>query len=99
MEQSQPYTTINQRDANIIRTVTPTEIKPCSKREWVKNQLGAGDKTVSQILYPRTGESSAVYAGKVTGSTLYRELWLQRLVFKGSNYQWRLGHAHYFSAL
>ena len=82
-----------------MQAVAATETKLCFRQERVDNQLGARDKTVSLILYPGTGESSAVKAGRVTGSTLYRELCLQRLVFKGSRYQWRLGHAHCFSAL
>ena len=82
-----------------MQAVAATETRLCPRQEPVDNQLGAQNKIVSLILYPRTGESSAVKAGRVTGSTLYRELCLQRSVFKGSRYQWRLGHAHCFSVL
>ena len=41
-----------------------TETKICGKQELVKEPLGVRDKTVRSILYPGTGESSAIGAGR-----------------------------------
>ena len=49
-----------------------TEIKICGKREPVTEQLCGGIEAVTPILYPGTGESSAVC--RYGTLNLYKEL-------------------------